>query len=323
MQRSRGFTIVELLIVIVVIAILAAITIVAYNGIQNRAKQSAAQSRLTQANKKILAYAVQNSDTYPESLSQAEVDNSDNALQYSVDNNASPKSYGLTATNGNFSYYVTSTNSSPVAGGYQGHGSYGVAAIENLVRNPKAATATTDWGSSPGTGATGSTSTVATGGPAGIPSYRRLTWSVAPTTGAVHQSNSSTSTNLISAGKTYTISSYMRPSWAAAATRLTASVVDSGGTTLATWATPDTNHAQGQWIRRSISGEAPVGAFRIIMYNYAAAGNTTRPAINDTFDVTGLQITEGATLQTYADGDSPNWVWTGTPNVSTSRGPAL
>ncbi len=37
-SHSTGFTIVELLIVIVVIGILAAITIVAYNGIQDRAK---------------------------------------------------------------------------------------------------------------------------------------------------------------------------------------------------------------------------------------------------------------------------------------------
>lgn len=43
-NNQKGFTIVELLIVIVVIAILAAITIVAFNGIQNRAKASSAQS---------------------------------------------------------------------------------------------------------------------------------------------------------------------------------------------------------------------------------------------------------------------------------------
>ncbi len=43
-MRSRGFTIVELLIVIVVIGILAAITIVAFNGVQQRAKDSRMQS---------------------------------------------------------------------------------------------------------------------------------------------------------------------------------------------------------------------------------------------------------------------------------------
>ena len=45
-NKARGFTIVELLIVIVVIAILAAITLVSYNGITNRANQSANQSAI-------------------------------------------------------------------------------------------------------------------------------------------------------------------------------------------------------------------------------------------------------------------------------------
>ena len=323
MQRSRGFTIVELLIVIVVIAILAAITIVAYNGIQNRAKQSAAQSRLTQANKKILAYAVTNSDRYPDSLAQAEVDNSDNALQYTVDNTSTPKKYGLTATNGAFSYYVSSTSSTPVAGGYAGHGQGGVAPVENLVRNPKLATTSTDWAIGVGTGAAASASSHMTGGPIpGAASYRRMTWTTAPTTGAVNQTNSSTSTNLIEENKTYTISVYMRPSWATT-TRLTGAVVDSANTTLVSWATADIAHPAGQWIRRSITGTAPAGSNRIIIYSYAAAGGNPRPAIGDTFEVTGYQITEGSTLYEYADGDSPNWAWSGTPNVSTSKGPAL
>lgn len=51
MRNVRGFTIVELLIVIVVIGILAAITIVAFNGVQERARATSVASDIAGTNK--------------------------------------------------------------------------------------------------------------------------------------------------------------------------------------------------------------------------------------------------------------------------------
>ncbi len=52
-NKQKAFTIVELLIVIVVIGILAAISIVAYNGIQNRARDTTNQDMASQLRSKI------------------------------------------------------------------------------------------------------------------------------------------------------------------------------------------------------------------------------------------------------------------------------
>lgn len=70
MKAEKGFTIVELLIVIVVIGILAAIVIVAYNGVTQRAKTSKAQAAASAFIKKAEAYnADSTAATYPTNFS--------------------------------------------------------------------------------------------------------------------------------------------------------------------------------------------------------------------------------------------------------------
>jgi len=63
-QTHQGFTIVELLIVIVVIAVLAAITVVAYNGIQMRAENTKTIQAVSQYVKALQGYAAMY-NTYP------------------------------------------------------------------------------------------------------------------------------------------------------------------------------------------------------------------------------------------------------------------
>ena len=67
MPKNKGFTIVELLVVIVIIAILASITIVSYSGITRRATFALLQSDLSSASSKLKMYQVDNG-SYPTSL---------------------------------------------------------------------------------------------------------------------------------------------------------------------------------------------------------------------------------------------------------------
>ena len=62
-MKQTGFTIVELLIVIVVIGILAAITIVAFNGVQERARVQQANSELNTLAKAIHAARINEDKT--------------------------------------------------------------------------------------------------------------------------------------------------------------------------------------------------------------------------------------------------------------------
>jgi len=64
-KKQKGFTIVELLIVIVVIAILAAISIVAYNGVQTRARDTIRKNDVAAIVKAIELYKADNGEPFP------------------------------------------------------------------------------------------------------------------------------------------------------------------------------------------------------------------------------------------------------------------
>lgn len=71
-EKQKGFTIVELLIVVVVIAILATITIVSYNGITNQAKNASVASDIKNFAKIIeMQRSSGDSGTYPFPLTKA------------------------------------------------------------------------------------------------------------------------------------------------------------------------------------------------------------------------------------------------------------
>ena len=113
--EQRGFTIVELLIVIVVVAILAAITIVAFNGIQDRARNAALVSDLTAASKQLKLDQVDNG-AFPATLAAADSGRGvktspGTTYTYSVDNTASPQTFVIGANNGTNYALVTETGS--------------------------------------------------------------------------------------------------------------------------------------------------------------------------------------------------------------------
>ncbi len=124
-NKQSGFTIVELLIVIVIIGILATLTIVAYNGIQGRAIAATLQSDLDSASKQLKLYQVDHS-AYPTTndCSASPVANSiclkasgsTIYTTFQVSNSlASSQAFCLTATNGAINYRITDS-STPTVG---------------------------------------------------------------------------------------------------------------------------------------------------------------------------------------------------------------
>ena len=306
-QRRRGFTIVELLIVIVVIGILAAITIVSFNGVQNRAKQAAAQTAVAQANKKIIAYAVQNSDQYPPDLATAGVVNGDTTFQYSYNNTASPRTYGVTATNGTASYYLSNTVTQPTIGGYAGHGVGGFPAITNLQTNTQLALDATQFSAQTPSGNTVSRST--SGGPEGQATYDVTTTAA----GQIRIGfKSGIVTIPVQAGDQYNMSFYLNSTVASAAASIEVNFLSPS-----TYVSFPIGSISTGWNRYNAVVTVPAGMTSIWSAQLLGSGAIPSGA---TFRMTKIQTTQGPTLYNFADGSTAGWVWNGTPYNSSSTG---
>lgn len=108
---KSGFTIVELLIVIIVIAILATIGFVQYIGMQDRAREAVLRSDLTVA-AELLNIDQVRSGEYPEEMGDADRGGGlpaspETEYQYSFDNSATPPTFCLTGINGPIALYIT------------------------------------------------------------------------------------------------------------------------------------------------------------------------------------------------------------------------
>lgn len=317
LHKKAGFTIVELLIVIVVIAILAAISIVAYNGIQNRARASSASSALNQASKRLAIFAIDNSDSYP-STSEAfftEIGASSSGVkddityQYSVNNSVSPKTYCVTATTGSISY-TTTQSSTPSAGGCAGHGQGGQSAITNLLTNPS-------FESGGLGGWTGINSTIA---------RVSTPWSVDGNSMQITPTAQDSYAHIylpIEAGKNYTMLGTIRIETPQTGTFTSPSQQrnmfpafhNASGTYVAASGAATTSpsaNANGTYQHRlTITAPATAVQLRLRLYNGATTGGGA-------VYWDQIMVVEGSYTGAYRDGNSSNWVWN---SNSTSTGP--
>jgi prepilin-type N-terminal cleavage/methylation domain-containing protein len=118
MNKRSGFTIVELLVVIVVIGVLAAITLISFTGISGRAVASSLQSDLASASKQLKLFSIDNG-IYPDTISCSIPDSttnkclkssSGNKIALEVNNSSNPKSFYAEAINGSICYNITDSS---------------------------------------------------------------------------------------------------------------------------------------------------------------------------------------------------------------------
>lgn len=320
-RRQSGFTIVELLIVVVVIAILAAITIVAYNGVQTRAVAAALSSELQQSYKLLNNYKSTSSiDSYPASLdcSASPAANticlkSSQGVTYQYTQNPSEKSLCLTGTKNTTSYYV-GTDTALTKGACAGHNADGVVPVAtNYFRNPQF------------TGANGPVNHSASS--ASIATYNgsamaRISSSGTADAIARMEPNSfrwttASGQNVYASGTVYNAS----PGARTFTFGLRFYDITGASGVVVPPSTNATAHsiAAGNNYTFSVTGVVPAGATSVSVVATRLGDGGATAVAGDIFYIDNIYLSDSA--GGFADGASSEWAWNGTAHDSTSTGP--
>lgn len=116
-----GFTIVELLIVIVVIGILATLAVVGYNGVRGDADQNVTFSEANKVSAIIASYSTRNEGSVPPDLGSAGVSETDSVTyQYTPNTTVTPQVYCLTVQKASAVSHIA-TGGRPTPGPCNGH----------------------------------------------------------------------------------------------------------------------------------------------------------------------------------------------------------
>lgn len=302
----RGFTIVELLIVVVVIAILATITIVAYNGIQQRAKSSAVAAAVASAGKKVSLYAVDNADSYPDEAiyqSALSLPASTAAATYDYYVSDDKKSYCISVTdttkNPEMAYAITNKST----GAVQGRCIKSYALDPQLEASPRV-----QWSSQTPSGNTQGTQPNT--GPGGESAFNVVTTA----SGVLRIAFRGGTVQPITSGDVYRMSYWLYSSVPISSVGIE---VNYGNM----WVFTPTEPVVVGWQRYSaitISTQSSPSFAQAQLLSQSGV-----PA-NANFKMTKAQITKGPNLYSYATPSTDsNWSWTSTPNASPSFGPAV
>lgn len=302
----------------VVIAILAAITIVAYNGIQERAKNSSAQSAASQANKKVALWLVDNPNQAPDVAQFTTLVGETNIgkYQYTPGTNGA---FCVTATIGNVSYYSSNTQTNPVAGACDGHGVNGVAAITNYALNPSFETNSSSFGRSGASPAPANFSRTTLRSHRGVASLQQdITGN--GQSGLAIQLPSSGDRLRVNGGESASWSLWMYTTKPGIITPYCDGSLVAGGYAGLSGA-PNVTVPANSWTKVVGYGTLASGSGDMYVGQCGAYGLPVVAGDQLWFDE--FMVNKGITQQVFADGDSPSWIWNGTVNNSTSTGPPL